>query len=89
MYGQASKYVRLFFIENVHAGSVGRNPGVCVCVWGGGGGTPIQGQYGYVPRERLRTVFFSTWAAPKDPPFKNIQFFVPFFRPGQFENALV
>ena len=32
---------------------------------------------------------FSTWAAPKDPLFKNIQFFVPLFRPGQIEKTLV
>ena len=31
----------------------------------------------------------STWAAPKDPLFKNIQFFVVFFRPGQIEKTLV
>ena len=35
------------------------------------------------------TTTFSTWAAPKDPLFKNIQFFVPIFRPGQIEKTLV
>ena len=63
----------------------------------GGGeweGTPISGQYGYVPRESPQ--FFgldystvSTWATPKDPPFKNKQFFVLLFRPGQIEKFLV
>ena len=32
---------------------------------------------------------FSTWAAPKDPLFKNIQFFVPLFLPGQIEKTFV
>ena len=31
----------------------------------------------------------STWAAQKDPLYKNIQFFVPLFRPGQIEKTLV
>ena len=32
---------------------------------------------------------FSTWAAPKDPLFKNIQFLVPLFLPGHIEKTLV
>ena len=36
----------------------------------------------------LKTTF-STWAAPKGPLFKNVQFFVPLFRLGQIEKTLV
>ena len=32
---------------------------------------------------------FASWAAPKGPLFKNIQFFVPLLRPGQIEKILV
>ena len=32
---------------------------------------------------------FSTWAAPKDPLFKTVQFFVPLFRLGQIKKTLV
>ena len=40
-------------------------------------------------RAALKNSIISTWAAPKDPLFKNIQFFVSLFRPGQIEKTLV
>ena len=59
-------------------------------------GAPIWGQYGYVVRSppfsdlaAHKDSTFSTWAAPNDPLFKNIQCFVPLSRPGQTEKTLV
>ena len=92
------KYVCLIFIKNVHTMSVGRNPG------GGEGRVARGGEYTHIRTARVcaarkspffsalappKESTFSTWAAPKDPLLKNIQFFVPLFRPGQMEKTLV
>ena len=59
---------------------------MCVCVSAGGGGG---GGYSHIRTVRVCKTTFSTWAAPKDPFFKHIQFFVPLFRPRQIEKTLV
>ena len=60
------------------------NPG------GGGGGTPIIIRTVRVCAPRKPpSPHFSTWAAPKDPLFKDLQFFVPLFRPSPIEKTLV
>ena len=56
--------------------------------WGGAGGrgTPILGQYGYVPPPESPSFFFQPGTLRKTPVFKNMHLFVPLFRPGLLQK---